>query len=605
MLTRGTVLKIAAVVLLLGVAAGGYAAYSLGTNFQSPELRSVQNEFVNATADHTNIRTNVVVYNPNDRAIPDAAQLRYRVLLNDVPMGQAATRVGLQPGNNSIELRTQLNNEKIPKWWVTHINNGERTVMSLRPSVSIPVAPVGADLPARNRTIETDLLSALNSNEFSTVRIANTTILEVGSQRASWGEATMESTPIIVRTDLRNVHDEPIRLAGTQYRILMNGVVVGEGRTDDAFSLASGKAGTLTVRPTIDTPRMRAWWVNHIQNGEQTRLQIQVYGLVRDDGELTRVPLTIYAQDARIQTNLLGDGDTSVELLQGGNVTDGFSQPRVVETDSRWGEAGDDRTEILSEMTVRNPNDGSFGDVIELSLTQTTMINGVRAASGTATVDGLAAGNNSVSLTSHLVHDTVPEWWARHLNAGEESTVVVESRGTADVGVTTLEFEAGDRKRTIETNVLASYNSTEDQRVQQDGRTVLVVTRTSMTWGEATRAEAPVNARVTVENHQARPVTITDITYTVSLNDIALADNRTVDESYSIAPASRETITPTLVVANARMEDWWPTHVRRDETSTLSVEVYATVESAFGSKRVRLDSVSGNSTMSTDLLGDE
>lgn len=604
MVSRRAVIAGIGGIILIGVAIGGFYLLALGGNFQSPELESIESEFGTATEETTEVRTQVVIDNPNDQAIPGTTRLRYTVYLNDIRMGQKSTGIDLQPGENTVELTTRLDNEQIPAWWVSHINNGEETTLSLRPSVSISVAPVDADLPAQNSTIRTDLLGALNGDGNRTVAISNTTILEISDQEAEWGEATMEETPIVVRSELENRHDEPVRLDGTEYRIVMNGVVVGEGLTNDSFTLGPGETGTYTVRPVIETPRMQAWWVEHIQRNETTALQIEVYGLVRDDGELKRVPLTIYARNAQVQTDLLDSGETTIETRPTEGDDLDFEEPRVVDSQSRWGEAGEEHTEIISTVTVRNPNDGEIGDITQLNVSQTTVINRVEAARGAETLDGLESGNNTLTLQSRLDHDTVPRWWARHLNNGERSSVVTQTNGTADVGVTALDFETDDRERSIETSTLDSFNSTEDQTVEQDGQTILVVTETSATWGEATPQEAPINTAVTIENRQPQAITIRDITYTVALNGVKLADNKTVDESYTIAPATTQTITPTFVLNTQRTAEWWPTHVRNGERSTLSVEIVLTVESALGEKRVRLDPVSGDSTVETDIFED-
>ena len=128
------------------------------------------------------------------------------------------------------------------------------------------------------------------------------------------------------------------------------------------------------------------------------------------------------------------------------------------------------------------------------------------------------------------------------------------------------------------------------------------IRETRAAWGRATEQTAPIDTDVTVRNERAQPITITDITYTVRLNSVVLADNRTVQERYEIAPFTTETIRPTFLLDNAKMAAWWPTHVRNGESSTLHTEVYLTVESPLGEKRVKVDAFSNDRTVTTEFV---
>ncbi|WP_435195421.1 LEA type 2 family protein [Natronomonas sp. EA1] len=600
MVARGALLKVAAGILVLAVVGGGAALYSVGSDFQQPRVESIENEFGAVSQETTTIQTQVVVRNPNDEALPGAATISYEVYLNDVAVGDGSkSGIGLQPGRNEISLDTQLDNGKIPAWWVTHVNNGERTTLTTAPSIS--VAGISTDLPNQTQTFETDLLGSFQSNESRTVTVANESILEVGGQRASWGEATAETTPIVVETELTNVHDDTVQLDGTAYTIRMNGIVVGNGTTAETLSLDPGESTTYTVTPAIDTPRMEQWWVSHLRNGQQTELTVEVYGVVERDGERQRVPVTIYEQRAAFTTDLLGDGETTVEPLPTNDTA--FAPPELAGTQSTWGEVTETTTTIDTQVAVRNPNAAAF-EFLTLDFSQRTTVGGVEAASGATTVEGLPAGTSTFTLESTMPHDRVPRWWAAHVNNGERSVLRTTTNGTADLGVTTVDIAAPDEERVVETHALAGFTQSEDERIRQQGRTVLVITETSATWGEATRQEAPITVTAVIENRQARTVTIDDIHYRVGLNSVTLA-NRTSDQTFTIAPYSTRTVELTMRLDNTKMADWWPTHVRNGETSTLTTEVDADVSTSFGTRRVALDSFAQNSTIETDLLGQE
>ena len=75
----------------------------------------------------------------------------------------------------------------------------------------------------------------------------------------------------------------------------------------------------------------------------------------------------------------------------------------------------------------------------------------------------------------------------------------------------------------------------------------------------------------------------------------------------------------TTQMENTKIADWWVTHVNGGEDSKLRVETTvsgpgfsrnvpaqrSTIETRKGTETVRLDSLSENSTTTTDVLGDE
>ncbi|WP_255150292.1 LEA type 2 family protein [Halorarius halobius] len=603
MVERGTLLKAVGVAVLLAGVAGGAYVYQLGSDFQQPQVQSVTNEFGTVTTETTVVESHIVVDNPNDQSIPGVATVAYEVRMNSVVMADGSQGgIGLQPGENRLNVTAELANERVPAWWVTHVNSGERTTLSIDPSLSVSALPIDTALPAQNSTITTDILGAFAREEPREVTVGDRPILTVSDQQARWGEATAEQSPIVVTNRIENTHDEPVRLDGTVYRIEMNGVVVGNGTTDASFELAPGETTDFTVRPTIETPRMQAWWVSHLQNDQRTRLSVTVYGLVERNGTTERTPLTVFRREAQIRSEFLGDGNVTVERLDAERDAVAFTEPTLTGTESEWGEVGEETTEIDTRIVVANPNEDGVGGLIRLRLDQRTGINGVAVADGETTTGSLDSGTNEFTLESEFRHSTVPAWWARHLNGGERSSVVTRTDAVADVGVTTLDVAVDDRERTLTTDLLAGFNDSTARPVEQEGRTVATIEATRATWGNATPAVAPIDSRVTVTNERARPITIEDITYTVSLNDVVLADNRTVDRSYEIAPLSTETIRPTFRLDNSRMEAWWPTHVRNGESSVMQTDVYLTVSSPLGDERVKLDSFSQNRTVDTEFF---
>lgn len=583
---------VAVVVIIAALAAVLVAAYD------QPRVDSIESEFGEVDDDEAEVHTTVVVDNPNDQALPGGIDLGYTVALNDVEVATGQQRgVRIQPGQNTIETTARFDNSKIPAWWVTHVNNGERTAMTTRARVGFAGLPVGPRLPGERQEITTDLLGPLGEDEESTVKLGDSDVLVVGQQDAEWREADAETTPLEFSTELENVHDRPVRLDGTVYEMRMNGVVVGEGETDDGIELDPGESRTFHVAAAIDTPKMQEWWVAHLRNGESTDLQIEVFAVADDDGERKRLPLSVFERQATFETDLLGSGETSVTAAEE-ETTPGFTEPRVEETTSEWGEVRDDETAIRTTADVVNDNDEEFSDLLTLDIQQQTTLAGLTVASGTEHVDQLPQGEGQIEVTTTKDHSVVPEWWAAHLNNGEVSETRTETTGEADVAVTTLPLDLEDRQSTIETGLLADLN---DDSTQREGP--LRIHSTEAVWDDPTPEEGPIVVTADIENTSPlSSVTIRDVDYVVDINGIELADARAPEE-HTLTPGERREVQFTIVLDNSKMEDWWPTHVRNDEGSEIGRDVTATIETDGEEERRDLEFLSETVEVETDLLG--
>jgi LEA14-like dessication related protein len=593
------------IVALAAIGAGAALFFTGGDlSYEQPVVESVRTEFGTVSEETTAIETAVVVTNPNNQSFPGTASLNYEIHMNSVEVAEGTEGgVGLQPGHNEVNFTAQLDNGKIPAWWVTHVNSDERTVVSTRARVG--VAGLGAALPPQNRTIETDLLDAFAADNDSTVTVSDRDIMTVSDQRAEWGTADAERTPIAFSVDLENVHDRNVRLDGTEYRIVMNNVTVGEGRTNDSVVLEPGEAETFTSNAAIDTPTMEQWWVSHLRDSQSTRLRVEVYGLVRDGGELKRVPLNVFDRRIRFRTDFLGEAPTTIEKLPADDeAAPEFGEPEVEETSSEWGEVTDETTEIVTTARTTNPNDGEFNDLLSLRVNQTTAVNGVTFASNRSTVEELPPGEGSFTISADADHDAVPRWWSRHINNGERSTVTTTATGVADIAVTALDLDLPDQQREQTTDIVGQVGTEEDQRVTtEDGRHVLTITQVDAEWGESTPQRAPLRVTTTIRNENTfESVTIERVDYVVDLNSVTVADNSST-EANTIPPGATREVTYVVYIDNQRMDEWWPTHIRNGEVTRMTTNTTAVVDTPRGTERVRFDLLGNDTTIETDFLG--
>ncbi|AQL42512.1 hypothetical protein BV210_07215 [Halorientalis sp. IM1011] len=601
MVSREVALKagaVVAVVLVLGVVT--VSALAVTGAFAAPTVESTSYEWGAVTDETTEIRTSVTVDNPNPVGVPGVVNVAYTARLNDVTLARGErSGVGFGTGTNTITLTAAMENSKIADWWVTHVNGDERSELTVDATVTAP--GFSREIPARSSAVETDILGGFTTAEPRQVQFQGDPFLNLRNQRASWGEATAETTPLSFAADVENVHDYPVTLSGVEYVVEMNGVELGTGHREAGLNVAPGESGSIDVTVGLDTPKMADWWREHVTDDEVSDLSVRMYGYVVRDGERQRVPMRVFDRTLRLETDMLGGGGTSVSPVETPENESDYESPTVTETDQRWGAVTDDTTAIVTDATLDTPDDPGLAALLSLDVRQSTTINGITVAEGSTAVDSVEPGSDTLSLTSLKDNGAVPEWWARHLNDGERSRVVTTPTATADVGATKFDADLGTRESVFETDLLAGMNGDRNEEVQVQGRTAMVVTGVDSAWGRATPETAPIQTRTSVRNELATPVTVESIHYSVATNGVTLAD-RSVQVGEVIDPRSSDTVEARMVLDNSKMDRWWVRHVRNGERSTFDVDVEATVSVLGQRDRVALDSLGAESAIETDVL---
>lgn len=606
MVERMTVLKgVAAVVGLLVVSGGALGAYAVSGGFEQPTVESVDVRWGEVTADASTIRATITVNNPNAIGVPGLVDIVYTASLNDVVIAEGEEAgVGLSPGRNRIELAIPVRNDQIPPWWVTHINRGESSTLAIEAAVRGPLG-LSVPLPAQEQPVETDILGSFSSDESTEVALFGQPVLVLGERTAEWGEASAEATPVTFRAQVSNRHDHPVTFDGVGYVITMNDVTMGEGEEHDEFTVAPGETETLKIRAALETEAIDDWWISHLERDETTALTVETYAIVEGDGDDPAVELDLVTVGLDLQTDLLGGGGagTSDATTQVGAGL-AFEAPGVEVGGLSWGEVTDDATELDATVELQNPNaDSPLNQLVDLTILQRATINDVLVADDETTVEDLPTGSTSVTVTATLDNSRVPEWWARHVNDNESSTIFVESTAAIDLGVTTFDLRFPNEAREFDTNLLADMNGDRNQVVTVGGSPAATVVSTSAAWGRADAQETPIDAAVTLRNDRPfAELTVSDVAYTITMNEVTVADG-TDPASVTVGPGETGTLRFRMVIDSTTMSAWWVSHVRNDEVTTVDVQLTATVEVDGETEQVTFDFLGDDVTMETDILG--
>ncbi len=318
----GTRLRLAATVVGVLVVSliGSFALGVLG----APAVQEVDNRFGEVSNETTVVHTDLVVDNPNPIGVQlGDTTINYTVRMNEVPMAVGGrTGLDIETGNSTVPFTTRMDNGQIPAWWVTHVNNDERTVVTINATVRTSILGRHQYDLTQEREIETDIIGNFNSNETRPVEsdspppVFSNPVLYVNRTGAEWGEATEQATPIDMEFVMYNPQTTPFTVTELGYEITMNGVKVGEGRTDDIAAIPPGATETVRTRARIINPNLDDWWVTHLRNDQVTTLRIEFYATVSADAlpRDVRIPLDRLGYEETIETDIFGtknatDGD--------------------------------------------------------------------------------------------------------------------------------------------------------------------------------------------------------------------------------------------------------------------------------------------------------
>ena len=332
-----------------GLIGGGFALGVLG----APEVAAVQNDFGAVSENETVIRTNLTVSNPNPIGVSlGGVTIDYHVDMNDVQVANGTKNgISIGTGNSTMQLETTLYNEQIPPWWTSHVENDERTAVTIDATVSSSTIGQSRTFTSQ-RQIQTDILGQFQSEEDRPINgnlpVIDDPLLIVTETDAAWGDVSQEETPLEMDFTMFNPNPEPYAIAELRYNITMNDVLVADGATEDPFVITGGATNTLHATADIQNQRLDEWWVSHLNRslyGHQvTQFRIDFTAVVElPNGETTTVPLDDLTYEEWIGTDILGeggdvgvppngsassedgvvDGNTSDDGLTDGNTTDG------------------------------------------------------------------------------------------------------------------------------------------------------------------------------------------------------------------------------------------------------------------------------------------
>jgi len=126
-------------------------------------IKSISTRWGDISDETTEIKSEIVTYNPHMIPIT-ITQLGFEIQMNNVSIGEGETSsliILKAKTETTINFTTEIFNKKLDDWFVTHLKNGERTVLKIRMFSILRVGDlkVKVYLGTYEDEIRTDLLS--------------------------------------------------------------------------------------------------------------------------------------------------------------------------------------------------------------------------------------------------------------------------------------------------------------------------------------------------------------------------------------------------------------------------------------------------------------
>lgn len=299
-------------IALLLIAAGAVAIAVATGAVQQPEVGTVSNSWGDVSRDETEIVSDIQVDNPNSFGLGAGnIGIEADVSMNDVKLGEgSADDIDLPAGQSTVQLTTVIDNNQIPAWWASHVENGERSTATISPTVNVSALGLSSsiDVPPITREIDTDLLASANSTRDEQFPFGPFT-MTMKSRQFDWGDVSEDTTEIDGTIVLHHDAPVPVVVNRLEFTFTMNGIAIANAVTRDPVVIPPNTDTPVPFDATMDNEPMLDWWPTHVNNGETTDYQIDVdVVLAVESGILggQTFPFQLIAYEDTFQTDILG-----------------------------------------------------------------------------------------------------------------------------------------------------------------------------------------------------------------------------------------------------------------------------------------------------------
>jgi LEA14-like dessication related protein len=270
--------------------------------------------------------TTVRVDNPNP--VGATADAEYNVTMQEVRIAEGEGKdLSIDPGENAVELRTDLYQDRLPAWWSRHLNNDEQSQLIVNATVDAAVGPFSTSRDtAVVEQIPTDIEGALDQSfsEFEGEYPEAAPAIEIRQVDTGWGEVTENRTEIVMNATIHNPNLAPIPTPSFTGAIEFNDIRIAEWDAGEVELRDAPDDATIPPRETeqrtfvvvMNNQRVPEWFASHVEQEEFTEMVVSGQLAVEVQGREVTIPPRDggVACEFEMTTAIFVDQNSSVEF---------------------------------------------------------------------------------------------------------------------------------------------------------------------------------------------------------------------------------------------------------------------------------------------------
>lgn len=229
------------------------------------------------TEDSIGVRSNIRVTNPRTSF---QSQINYGLSMNDYQMVSGGTReTTIESGQSTIQATSQISRENIPRWWASHIENGEESTMEIQTTGEFSKGPFSTNPSAsRTKTFQTEIIESFRGSLENLEGAYPTDNIEIEDTSAEWGEVTDTRTELIFTITVQNNRNFPVPITDFSGGTTMGDVqLLNWESSQEDYTIAAGESRTITVNTHIRNQYIDDWFASHVSNDETTNYRNEIY----------------------------------------------------------------------------------------------------------------------------------------------------------------------------------------------------------------------------------------------------------------------------------------------------------------------------------------